>query len=302
MSDKQTFQVYCDASGVFAHRFQSIGAISGNINVLTKLRNILGEIVDEKGMKEIKFSGISRYDSREYKAAQGFLSNAITSFIRYYEVRVDVLTWDTTDSRHATSGRDDVENLGRLYYHLLCHITRRFPEAYWDVIIDKDEKVDFDTLRDCLNNIFIRPNVGQFPEIVFSAGQMESLGNIKKVEEVESHKEPLVQLADLFAGIARFSNEKGSECCGWLASYGNPDQYPLPDFYTDEDRLEEHTKSEECRYRLIGELYKICKRYRLGVSLRQRERLWTPNPANPINFWLYEPQGYYDKAPTKGGS
>ncbi len=299
MNDKQIFQAYCDASGIFDHRFQSIGTISGNVEALTKLRNVLGGILDGKGIKEIKFSDIDRYDSKEYKVAQGFLANTITEFIRYRTVRVDVLTWDTTDSRHATSGRDDIENLGRLYYHLLCHVAKQYPEAYWYVIIDKDEKVDFNTLTECLNSSIFQPDGGQFPEIIVSIRQIEELETVKKISEVESHEEPLVQLADLFAGMARFSNEKGSECCSWLASYGNPDQYPLPVFCTGEAELDEYAKSDECRYSLIGELCEICKRYRLGVSLHPRKRLWTPNPAKPINFWTYEPQGDYDKAPTK---
>jgi len=299
MNGKQIFQIYCDASGIFDHRFQSIGTISGNVETLTKLRDILGGILKGKEIKEIKFSDIDRYNSRAYKVAQGFFVRTITEFIRYQAVRVDVLIWDTTDSRHATSGRDDIKNLGRLYYHLLCHVVKQCPEAYWYVIVDKDEKVDFNTLTECLNSSIVRQDTGKTPEIIVSIRQMEELETVKKIDEVESHEEPLVQLADLFAGIARFSSEKGSECCSWLASYGNPDQYPLPDFYADEAGLDEYAKSDECRYSLIGELCEICKRYSLGVSLRHRKRLWTPNPAKPINFWIYEPQGEYDKAPIK---
>jgi len=60
------------------------------------------------------------------------------------------------------------------------------------------------------------------------------------------------------------------------------------------------SKSDRCRYQLIGEVNAIYKINSLGVSLRTMKRLWTPyHPANPINFWNYEPQGDYDKAPVK---
>ena len=39
--------------------------------------------------------------------------------------------------------------------------------------------------------------------------------------------------------------------------------------------------------------------HKLGVSLKTNNRLQTFNRNNPINFWNYEPQGDYDKAPVK---
>jgi hypothetical protein len=42
-----------------------------------------------------------------------------------------------------------------------------------------------------------------------------------------------------------------------------------------------------------------CKERKLGVSLKTKKGLWTPDPQRPINFWLYEPQHPEDKAPQK---
>jgi len=209
------------------------------------------------------------------------------------------MTWDTTDSRHAIPGRDDIENLGKLYYHLLLNVTKRWPEGEWNVFIDENEKVNFAALKDCINYNTPYPSSGTLPEIIDSTSQLEELDVVKDISEVASHEEPLVQLADLFAGMARYSHEQGTECCRWLASKGNLDQPPLPDFTTDGDTAEEYSKSGECRFQLIGELSKLCKKHRLGVSLKTEKRLWTPNPDNPVNFWHYTPQGDYDKAPIR---
>lgn len=43
----------------------------------------------------------------------------------------------------------------------------------------------------------------------------------------------------------------------------------------------------------------LCKQQRSAVSLKSNRGLWTPNPVNPLNFWMYEPQHPEDRAPTK---
>lgn len=291
------FQAFCDASGIFDHRFQSIGVVSGEDKALYELRNVLMSIIDGFEVREVKFAAITRYDSRDYEAALVMIKSVIADYCRYRRARIDVMTWDTTDSRHAIPGRDDIQNLGRLYYRLLLNMTQRWPAEEWNVVIDKNEKVDFTALKNCINyNIPLQVS-GTLPEIIESTSQLEELDIIKDINEVASHEEPLVQLADLFAGMVRYSHEKGEKCCKWLASKGNPDQLPLSDFSTDGDTVPEYSRSEECRFQLIGELNKICKKHRLGVSLTTGKRLWTPNPVNPVNFWHYIPQGDYDKAP-----
>ena len=292
------FEAYCDASGIFAERFQSIGIISGNTANLERLRNELTSILESNDIKEIKFVGIKRQDSKKDRTAQQFIFRTINEFIALGLTRVDVLTWDTTDSRHSTPGRNDSENLGILYYHLLCNLTKRYPRAYWNVIVDKDEKVNFDTLRDCINNKMLQPPIAPSLELIVSSRQIEALETVKDIREAESDEEPLVQLADLFAGMARFSREKGIECCNWLAIYGNPEQPPFPDLLA-QLGIQDYGKSDECRFKLIGELCRVCKKHRLGVNINKRKYLWTPDPTSPINFWPYEPQSEYDKAPVK---
>ena len=290
---------FCDASGVFAEHYQSIGVISGTTEFLCKLRNDMLVILNDLGMTEIKFSNINKLDSREFKAARHFFTESINNYIKFHSVRADILTWYTADSRHSTPGRDDIENLGRMYYHLLRNIARKWNITSWSIYIDKNENVDFDVLRECLNSRIDQIDTGQFPEIIESFEQLKELEVVKEISEVESREEPLVQLADLFAGLARFSNEKGAECCEWLAIYGNPDQEPLMDLNSLDNNSIEYSKSELCRYYLIGEINKLCKKHKLYVSLKDEKRLQTKDPRSPMNFWIYEPQGDYDKSPIR---
>jgi hypothetical protein len=45
MNSEQTFEAYCDSSGLFAERFQSIGIISGERDTLKGLRKELKVIL-----------------------------------------------------------------------------------------------------------------------------------------------------------------------------------------------------------------------------------------------------------------
>ena len=114
---------------------------------------------------------------------------------------------------------------------------------------------------------------------------------------MESRQEALVQLADLFAGMARFSREETQQCVQWLNSRVNKDQLRLPNFLDSTGVEDETTAIRQNRFQLIGKFDTLCKRHKLGVSLRKKGYLWTPDYRNPINFWNYEPQHEYDKAP-----
>ena len=114
---------------------------------------------------------------------------------------------------------------------------------------------------------------------------------------MESHEEPLVQLSDLFAGMVRYSHEEGETCCGWIEANPSPEQQMIPGLSEEPELKLVCSRTQECRYLLIGNFYKTCRKHKLGISIRTKKYLWTPNPMNPINFWHYTPQGDYDKSP-----
>jgi hypothetical protein len=51
---------------------------------------------------------------------------------------------------------------------------------------------------------------------------------------------------------------------------------------------------------VLDKLNNLCKKNKLTVGLEKSKGLQTHNPANPINFWLYQPQMEEDKAPVRG--
>ena len=291
------FVAYSDESGTFQRRYQSIALISGQDTMLSELRKHLGSILDEHGLVEVKFNEVGSH-SPKVKAASEFVQCAVKEFASQKKARIDVLTWDTQDSRHTIQGRDDIANLERMYYKILTHAARQWNQIDWNFYPDKNSQIHWDAVVKYLNRTSLdipRPNL----LTLFETEGTDRSFRFQSVEPLDSAGEPLIQLADLFAGMARFMREEGQECVQWLDSQRKREQPRLPQFECSDDEIDEPTKTRQNRFRLVGQLNELCKRLRLGVSLRGRKYLWTPNPCYPINFWNYEPQHEYDKAPIK---
>lgn len=292
-----SFSAYSDESGIFDHRFQSIAVVSGKDEMLEELRNELQEELDYRQIREVKFSEIAGYNSPIAEAARQFMKIAVKCSAVNRKMRIDVLTWDTLDSRHAVPGRDDFANLGRMYYHLLIHMARQWNQVYWDLYPDNNPKVDWKETAKHLNVTSLYRHSLQQPELVeLPAYEKLQFGRIQQIDSVE---EPLVQLADLFAGMARYSCEDGGQCVQWLDSRVSKWQLRFKDLCPTNSAGNLHTRRRLCLYQLIGKLYRLCSQYKLYVSLREMGCLRTRICTKPINFWHYEPQGNYDKAPVR---
>jgi len=208
-----------------------------------------------------------------------------------------VLVWDIQDSRHAIVGRNDIANLQRMYYHLFRNVLRaRWPnEAIWRLHPDEHTAIDWETIEDYLGAVSMRIEAERS---LLTGGKFrlrirQEFG-IDDITPSKSRERPLLQLADLFAGLAVFSREKFNEYQVWLRSASGQTL-----LFEDETLASDPSRRTRERFRVLKILDEECKRRKLGVSLKTRCGLWTPNPENPINFWMYEPQHDEDKAPTR---
>lgn len=297
MDTRSIFSVYSDETGLFDKRFQGIALVSGPDAALLALRNRLQSILQKNGVDEIKFSEV-RTHRPKLLTAQGFIGCSVREYAIHAKCRIDVLVWDTQDLRHAIRGRDDVANVRIMYYRLLGHVARQWRQAEWGFYPDINTEIDWDEVSDFLSRASLSPpTTGLLP--FFDLDRRDQLIRFTDIQPTDSLSEPLIQLADLFAGMARFSREEADACVQWLDSWGNKEQLELPDFVRATDATDETIQTKQNRYRLIGEFYRVCRRSRMGVSLRSRGCLRTLDPRNPINFWNYEPQHEHDQAPVR---
>lgn len=293
------FSAYGDESGTFDHRFQSIAIVSGEEDMINELRKKLRSEINNKGIREVKFSEIKGYKSTIAEVARRFINYTVNEFANYERIRIDILTWDIQDSRHNIPKIDNIKNLQIMYYNVLEHMATQWKEIRWNFHPDAHSKVNWNEIAEYLNMTSLSRSKLKQPTLL-NLLQDNQTFQFDKVQSLDSVKEPLVQLADLFAGIARFSGEESPQCVQWLSSFGERNQLKLQNSRMRSSK-DQSTRIKECRYQLIGELYRVCRGCRLGVSLRTKRRLWTRKRSNPINFWNYEPQGDYDKAPVKTG-
>lgn len=290
MANPITHVAYSDESYQTASRYRSVAVITLDAADEPAFTLTFGDLLRESGISEFKWEKLRQ--ARERFAALKMLDKTIELAIED-RLRVDVLIWDTHDSRHQIPDRDDVANLQRMYYHLFKNVLqRRWPaESIWILRPDENTALDWMTVQDFLDAAGLGIRIdGDLFEGGFRS-RLKRDFSIFQIEEVCSAKTPLSQLADLFAGLGAFSYSAYDKYASWLSSQSG--QMSLFD-----QQPPKVSNREQERFTVIKHLKEQCKTHKLGVGLKSSRGFRTYNPAYPINFWLYEPQHPDDKAPT----
>lgn len=220
------------------------------------------------------------------------------------KIRIDVLYWDLEDSRHKIQGREDKSNLERMYYKVIRHVINQWGQSKlceWELYPDAGSNLDWAAISNYLKNTKIgrRKQIADIPLFREFAKDGYPI-NIISVSPKNSQDEPLIQLADLFAGMAKFSKEKGTEYINWVNSEESKKYAGFSFTFENENEISS-SKKDIARFTILSKLDKLCKEHRMRVSIKTHKYLTTKDPTGPINFWFYEPQTEKDKAPTKRG-
>ena len=292
-SQTPTHLAFSDESHQSVGRHRSIGLVSAKYGHSGKLTSELTDILKETHVRELKWQKLDA--NNDCQAALNFVECAVRDACAG-SIRIDVLVWDTRDSRHEVIGRDDVANIHRMYYHLLKNVLiQRWPDgSIWHLYPDEQSSIDWSEIARFLDMVSIP--VGQLRPLSGFGESLETEFNIVHIEQRKSEAEPLIQMADLFAGMGIYSREKYTHFRCWLLNYRRERQAPLlPEIATSVVL----SNADRMRCPVLDRLNGLCKKSRLGVGFDERRGLHTHNPANPINFWCYEPQREEDKAPVR---
>lgn len=290
------YHIYSDESSSPDNRYWTLGAVSGEENSIKHLRGTLQTVLKETGVAEVKFEEI-RTHSTKIKAAAKFIEAGILEAANK-NIRIDVLLWDVQDSRHSIIGRDDIANFGRMYYKMIRHIGRKWDIQRWFFYPDALSSVNWLDISQCLNKTTLEKYPSELLDFFRNKGQ---LFFVREVRPQESHKEPIVQLADIFAGFGWFSKVKGTEFLKWR-EHINRQSSPVFSWFDDNCENFSGLKGTILnRFKLLRTIDTLCKKYKLGVSMKSYKQLLTFDHDKPINFWNYEPQTDMDKAPVKSG-
>jgi len=194
------YEAYADESGITEDdEYTSVAIISGEKDKLNNLRHQLLCINNNK-VDEVKFLQCTRLHSPMVKIAQACIKCVIDEFIRNESIRIDIITKSNIIPSNRMS--DEIEHM---YCTLFTHIARCWRKNAWNFYPDENSKIDWSNIVSSLNMTTLeRKRYRQSLLVTLLEGQKTKFQFIE-VQPKVSTTEPLIQLADLFSGMARFS-------------------------------------------------------------------------------------------------
>ena len=278
------YYAFTDESNYNSGEHRSLSIIMINESKVKVIDDKLKEILNKYkiNIKSFKWNKIN--NRKKHKALIEFLM-FLFPFLEKRLVFITTLKWSINDSRHSIIGRDDLSNLSFMYYKLIFDIVNRKTENGDNVKIfpDHNDVINWEELEKILSNSEIHNT-----EKIKIMDSFIEVGS-KKVflEPSTTEDKNLIQIADIFAGIARGSFEDYKYYVHWLKSQ--------------EDSIDSHNFSgrEKCRFEIYYIINKWAKRNKLYISLDSKQGFSSYKPDSPLNFWVYSPQHENDKAPTK---
>ena len=245
-------------------RYRGLAMVSGPQDEVPRLRQEAHALLEESGITEWKWEKVRT--ARARFAGSKLLRWAIGA-AELARLRVDTLTWDVEEGSRAGRGVPHIANLRRMYRALLEDVVpRRWgADTTWRLYPDEQSAMSWDRL-------------------------VSGIAQITSITPCHSHEYPLIQLADLFAGLAVYSRGSYDTYERWLTL--PPDQrLREPEESGPSLSASFHfSASDRVRCRLLDEFYTRCKQGYLGVSLRTRRGLFSADSSAPLAFHWWTPR------------
>jgi hypothetical protein len=254
-------------------------------------------LLRESGVEEFKWKKIR---TAKYRFAAQKLIDACARAISDGHLRIDVLVWDSQDSRHAVRNPDMEANLQIMYFHLFKNVmSRRWPsDCVWRHIPDEHVGVKWENLQSCLS----AKDSLSVSELAFydASPANESFGasikrifKVAEITECRSQEMSLAQVADMLAGMGAFSRERFAEYRAWKRTVG------YSETLFDTMPRSDSTPGKVEKFQVLSHFESTMNQLALPVALDQTGGLRTLDPSIAVNFWLYQPQSRFDKARGK---
>jgi hypothetical protein len=292
MDRSPTHLAFTDESCHNTGRFRGVGLVTIAERDCESLRSEVTAVLRSSEVQEFSWKDLR---SARYRFAAMKLLSLVTDNAHPSPLRIDVLTWDTHDRRHAVRYRDDRANLERMHYHLFnVVLAKRWPDnAVWRLHPDEHEGMRWAELKDILRAVGSRPpRRAQLALTGPSRFAMDREFAVSEVTPVSSDAEPLVQVADLFVGLSTYSRMRYSQYEQWRLT-----RQPL--LVPREEGLRPLSGADHERCQVLDEFAALCRRRRLPISFETTRGFRTHDPRSRVNFWWWEPQHQRDRAPVK---
>lgn len=288
---KTTHLAYSDESHHNVGRYRAIGMISMRAELAGELNKKIQILNNLSKVKECKWYKIKT--AKDRFAAEKIIELCL-KFAEPERLRIDVLVWDSNDSRHEVIGRDDNKNLMNMYIQLLKNviIKRWKGNGVWQIFPDQNSIIDWIHVRNILRKIDLYDDDSD-SYLDRAWNQFKSLHSIVSVEETDSKLTGLCQAIDIFTGMSVFSFEKREAFAQWRKSK-SPQQELFPT-----DKIELSNKDNE-QSTVLNYCLEQTTTINIRIHFDNNSGLVTKNPNQVVNVWFYTPQTLSDKAPIRG--
>ena len=268
---------YSDESGWDMSDCASIALITGTHDAMDEVGCALAMVTGESELKWKSIDGGSK--AREATNALECVLNAA----RDGGLRVDTIIWDQRSGRMGYEGHDEFKVLRDMYSQIVKTVLgRRWTTALsWTHYADQQTAFDGMMIETAIRRRLLRLSENE--------GIRGLADLVKPIQQVDSKEFRMVQMADLFAGLARFSY------VNYDMLKAGPGQQTLSGLVDGVECSPEPSNSEQHRIDVFTKFLRKCGSLGLGVSLDPKHRGLITTPTNkPVSFWHYQPQADED--------
>ena len=287
---------FSDESSSNSGRYRSIGMVSGSRPDALALHKETARLLRDSDVEELKWRKIR---TAKHRIAAEKVIDACASAVSQGRLWVDVLIWDSQDSRHAVPNPDPATSLQIMYFHLFKNVmSRRWPsDCVWRHIPDEQVGARWEKIESCLSATdscqVNEPALGETPTPESFGASIKRLFKVAEITECRSQEMRLTQISDILAGMGAFSREWFAEYRAWKRNVGY------------DSTLFEATRHKEPpgqleKFQVLSHFEARIYQLALPVAIDQTNGLRTLDPSTPVNFWLYQPQSRFDKTRGKG--
>ncbi len=255
MTSDAGWVIYSDESSYNYGAVRGVGAVSLRVDNSARLGEELASLLRASSVRELKWEKVRT--ARAAFAAQKALTWALNHALDD-ELWIETLTWEVTSAAASRARRPALTQLRNAYTTLLSSVMTRHPERDvqsqgWRIAPDEQSAIPWTRIQDAL------------PQTA-------------TIMPARSEPQPLIQLADVFAGLAVFSRAAYDDYERWLRVRGRGQDAHAT------TTTEGVYGSQAYRFVLLDEFYTACVRRLPGISLQTRRSLYTWRAGAPIQF------------------
>jgi hypothetical protein len=253
MASGAGWAIYSDESSYNYGAVRGVGAVSLRLDDSAPLSEELASLLRASSVRELKWEKVrtARMAFAAEKALIWALDHALAG-----NLWIEMLTWEVTSAAASRARRPALTQLHTVYTALLSSVMARHTQRGRQsqggrIVPDEQSAISWTQIQ-------------------------AALPQNAKIMPAPSETQPLIQLADVFVGLAVFSRAAYDAYERWLCVRGRDARAmtTLGGVYG----------SQAYRFVLLDEFYAACVRRLPGISLQTRRGLYTWRTDTPIQF------------------